>query len=53
MKPNTLMPNAEAVRFKGIYCFLPMEKRDDPTWNTDEGLRYSLQGVKLCTVTDF
>jgi hypothetical protein len=30
------MPNTAAVRFKGIYCFLPMEKRDDPTYSTDE-----------------
>jgi hypothetical protein len=53
MNPNTSMPNAESVRFKGIYCFLPMEERDDPTCSTDECLPYSMQGVKVCTVTDF
>jgi hypothetical protein len=41
MKPSTLMPNAETVRFKGIYCFLPMEKRDDPTCSTDEKQKQS------------
>jgi hypothetical protein len=53
MKPDTLMSNAKAVLFKGICCFLPMEKWDDPTCSTDECLRYSMQGVKLCTTTDF
>jgi hypothetical protein len=53
MKPNTLMPDAEAVFFKGINSLLPMEKRDDPTCSTDVCLRYSMQGVQLCTVTEF